>query len=256
MVRLAGFEHCSTVDWYDNIATVIFFSGCNLSCGYCHNHLLINPRYGRDYTIDEVLEILIENSTLIDCVVLSGGEPTMQPDRLMDVCMAIRETWPEWGIMLDTNGTNDKVIYELLDNHMIDRIALDVKTKLSRAEYSELTGVPSLYNLAGIMATMKWAKHFGVELEVRTTITPDHLNYDFLESVVFNTKHLADAFYLQQCNMSASLRPEWRELEDVTRDDLIFMGKTAKDLGMENVYIKTKGYGIEKINGPPPVRPS
>lgn len=132
-MNIASFLGTSFIDYPGNISLVIFTKGCNMNCPYCHNKNLetkfelINEKI--------IFDLLIKRKNLIDAVTISGGEPTLQSD-LYGFCFAIKEMG--YKIKLDTNGTNPKILKDLIDNKLVDYIAMDIKT--SPDKYNELCG--------------------------------------------------------------------------------------------------------------------
>ena len=123
-MKIGGFMKQSFVDFPATIAAVIFTSGCNLNCWYCHNRQLIDGTQ-EDYTLEEILEFLESRKGFIDGVVISGGEPTLQPD-LLDVILNLKARG--FKVKLDTNGTNPQVLRQVLPH--LDYVAMDVKNSL------------------------------------------------------------------------------------------------------------------------------
>ena len=109
-MKIGGFMKQSFVDFPATIAAVIFTSGCNLNCWYCHNRQLIDGTQ-EDYTLEEILEFLESRKGFIDGVVISGGEPTLQPD-LFDVILTLKSRG--FKVKLDTNGTNPQILRQVL----------------------------------------------------------------------------------------------------------------------------------------------
>ena len=175
MVKLGGIEDISTIDWYGRVSTIFFFAGCNLRCRYCHNYKLIPMNSGREYTDSEIFQVLDANRPIIDAVVLTGGEPTLQPEELINVCGLAKHL--NLDVMLDTNGTKTMVIADLINKGLIDRVALDVKAPLYPLEYGAITGVSDRWIPTSIKETLKLAGEREVELEVRTTVVPNTYAY-------------------------------------------------------------------------------
>jgi pyruvate formate lyase activating enzyme len=122
---IAGIEPCSLIDYPGQIAAVLFMAGCNLNCRYCHNPLLINPQPKRSFmTLPELLSFLHERRSLLDGVVISGGEPSLQAN-LAPFISQIRGLG--YKIKLDSNGTRPLVLESLLSKGLLDFIAMDVK---------------------------------------------------------------------------------------------------------------------------------
>ena len=123
-MKIGGFMKQSFVDFPATIAAVIFTSGCNLNCWYCHNRQLIDGTQ-EEYTLEEILAFLESRKGFIDGVVISGGEPTLQPD-LLDVILELKARG--FKVKLDTNGTNPQVLRQVLPH--LDYVAMDVKNSL------------------------------------------------------------------------------------------------------------------------------
>ena len=135
-MQIAGFVPNSFVDYPSKIATLIFAPGCNMNCTYCHNfHLL-----GRDskkvlYNPRSILADLERKKGFIDGVVLTGGEPTLQPD-LADFANQIKALG--FLVKLDTNGTNPDIIEDMLKKELLDYIAMDIKSSFEK--YDDICG--------------------------------------------------------------------------------------------------------------------
>ena len=123
---IGGIQKHSLIDYPGLVSAVVFLSGCNFRCPYCHNPELVRPdASSQPHQEKNVLEFLADRRGLLDGVVVSGGEPTLQQD-LGSFCSAIREMG--FRIKLDTNGSRPDVIRTLLTRGLIDYVAMDVKT--------------------------------------------------------------------------------------------------------------------------------
>ena len=125
---IAGFQKTSLIDYPKKISAVIFTQGCNMNCGYCHNRHIINTdKKSSCFSDSEVLDFLLKRKLLLDGVVITGGEPTLQKDLLSFIerikCM-------EYSTKLDTNGTNPDILNDLIRNGLIDYVAMDIKAPL------------------------------------------------------------------------------------------------------------------------------
>jgi pyruvate formate lyase activating enzyme len=118
-MRIGGIIDVSTKDIPNKCCMVIFTVGCNLNCSFCQNKYLLDLNVGKDWKIKEILEY-VKSNFLVDSLSITGGEPTLQED-LIELCKEIKKIGKY--ISLDTNGTNPKIIKELIP--YIDRVALD-----------------------------------------------------------------------------------------------------------------------------------
>lgn len=121
-MKVGGFMKQSFIDFPATISAVIFTSGCNLNCWYCHNRILIDGK-DEDVSMDYIYDFLKSRKGFLDGVVISGGEPTLQKD-LLDVIHNIKKLG--YKVKLDTNGTNPDILEKVLPH--IDFVAMDIKT--------------------------------------------------------------------------------------------------------------------------------
>lgn len=127
-VNYGGFIPISTVDWPGRAVCTLFFRGCPVRCDYCHNKQLQD---GLDFRpLDQVFEQIRSSRIAVSGVVFSGGEPTLQEEVLCE--LARRSKKEGFLVGLHTNGVFPEVIQKLLDEHLVDHLALDIKAKWNR----------------------------------------------------------------------------------------------------------------------------
>jgi pyruvate formate lyase activating enzyme len=122
-ISILGIEKSSFIDYPNNICTVIFTGGCNFRCPYCHNSPIVNG-IGEKIDKMEVIDFLRNRKKFIDALCISGGEPTIQKG-LYDFIRQVKKEG--FSIKLDTNGTNPDLLKKLIDEKLIDYIAMDIK---------------------------------------------------------------------------------------------------------------------------------
>lgn len=160
-MRIAGLEKFSTVDFPGSLAAVLFAAGCNYRCFYCHNrHILGEPPLLPEA---EVLAFLQKRAGLLDGVVFSGGEPTLQSD-LPEWVRRVRALG--YKTKLDTNGSRPEVLRALIADGLLDYVAMDYKAPLEG--YSPLCNADS----AGVPESLALLRGSGVPYELRTTLVP------------------------------------------------------------------------------------
>jgi pyruvate formate lyase activating enzyme len=165
-MKVKGFQGTSLLDFPGRIASLIFFGGCNLTCPFCHNPTLVqDPEQYPDYPVEELLAELKSRSTFIDGVVISGGEPTLDPD-----CIVLMRDIKRLGlqIKLDTNGLRPDRLEQMLSEQLLDYVAIDLKT--SPARYGELHPAP--VDLQALGKSIELLMASGVDYEFRTTCVP------------------------------------------------------------------------------------
>jgi pyruvate formate lyase activating enzyme len=169
-MNIRGFVDTSFVDWDKKVSSVVFTAGCNMRCTFCYNFgLVLHPEEFDEVPEDFVLNFLSENTDFLDGVCITGGEPTLQPD-LVDFIKKIKALG--LGVKLDSNGSNPKSLSQLLDQGLIDYIAMDVKAPLEAEKYSKLAGVNLNGSISDIKKSIQLIKASGVDHEFRTTVVP------------------------------------------------------------------------------------
>ena len=126
-MHIGGIQRSSLIDYPGMVSSVIFCSGCNFDCPYCHNPDLAGRKSTCPNNIDanEVYSFLGQRRNFLDGVVVSGGEPTLQAD-LLDLCRRIKTFG--FPVKLDTNGSRPRVLQHLIEENLVDYIAMDLKT--------------------------------------------------------------------------------------------------------------------------------
>jgi pyruvate formate lyase activating enzyme len=124
---IGGLQKNSFIDFPGRISCVLFLSGCNFYCPYCHNPELARgvPAAQPPFTLDQFYAFLEARRSLLDGVVISGGEPTLQAD-LPAACAAVKSLG--FSIKLDTNGSRPHVLRHLVSEGLVDYVAMDIKT--------------------------------------------------------------------------------------------------------------------------------
>lgn len=214
MLRVGGLTPLSTTDWPGMLAAVVFCQGCPWRCGYCHNPDLIPPRGEHEIPWEDVLSFLRRRQGLLDAVVFSGGEPTLQAD-LVDAVREVRALG--FRIGLHTGGMYPKKLATVLP--FVDWVGMDVKAPF--ADYAQITaaagsGEPALAGLQTLLAS-------GVPHEIRTTVHPALLPDAALTTLAHDlaargVKHyVIQAFRKQGCQNAAlgSSAIRERPLQDV-----------------------------------------
>ena len=162
-MKISGFQKLTLLDFPGKVSCIIFTQGCNFKCPYCQNSGLIG--HENEYLIpeEEIFSYLKKRQGILDGIVISGGEPTVQKD-LDQFMRKVKELG--YQIKLDTNGSNPDLIKKLLDEELVDYVAMDIKNVLS--EYKDVTGVKVLEEK--IKKSIKILQKSNIDHEFRTTI--------------------------------------------------------------------------------------
>ena len=248
-LRIGGFVDTSTVDWYSNVSLVVFFAGCNFRCPYCQNASLIPLDSGRTVGLQLLKERVDANQTLLDSVVFTGGEPLMQPAPLLEAAKIVKNS--KLKLMLNTNGSVQEVVEKIVEEDLLDRLALDVKAPLTTDDYGRVAGLPHLgADLAtSVNETLNICNKKNIDVEVRTTVVPSLSDYpDFIKSIATSIRGRCDAYYLQQFDNSGDiLDPAFKKVSPPSKDELISLARVAIDVGVRDVYVKTRESGLQRI---------
>jgi pyruvate formate lyase activating enzyme len=206
-MKIKGLIKTSIVDFPGKVAIVVFTGGCNFRCPYCHNvDLVLRPESLPDIAVGEVFRLLAERQGFVDGVVITGGEPTLQSD-LADFVRELKSLG--LAIKLDTNGYRPQSIQLLLQERLLDYVAMDVK------------GVPEKYPLVAgrrieierIENSIQLILASEIEYEFRTTAVPGMVTVQDVESIA---RSIAGArrYVLQQFRSSSStLSPQIAKME-------------------------------------------
>ncbi len=163
-MKICGLQKLSMVDYPGKIAATVFTGGCNLRCPFCHNALLVTrlPE-SPELEESEVLRFLDSRKKLLDAVVISGGEPLLQPD-IPDFLRKVRDIGLP--VKLDTNGCYPGVLEKLLAEKLIGYVAMDIKN--SPEKYAQTVG-RSHFDMGPIEKSCQLLRESGIDYEFRTT---------------------------------------------------------------------------------------
>ena len=176
---IAGVQGVSTVDYPKKIASVVFLAGCNFRCRYCFNANIIDFKEEFLKDIEFVKKEISKNLPLIDAIVITGGEPCLQKNALIEIAKFGRKKKLLVGIF--TNGSFPIVLKELIEMRLLDFVAIDVKTKLEEKEYVELTN--RKIEIEKIKESIEIVKKSGIDYELRTTLVPGLVGKKELEMI-------------------------------------------------------------------------
>ncbi|WP_321298375.1 anaerobic ribonucleoside-triphosphate reductase activating protein [Marinifilum fragile] len=225
---ISGFIKNSLIDYPGKIASVIFTQGCNMRCKFCHNHELIsiNGSYS-NYSEDEILYYLKKASGFIDALVITGGEPTLQSD-LEDFIRSVKQL----GILvkLDTNGTYPKLLKKLIDEKLIDYVAMDIKHILDLSSYRELVGNQfSEHQLKNVKESIALLKEANVEVEFRTTLIQGSQSADDVRKICEQLQ-CSNLYSLQKFNPLRVFDPSFAKRSTFSDEEMLSLMESNKDI--------------------------
>jgi len=231
---ISGIQQFTLIDYPNKTSCIIFTPGCNFRCGYCHNSEFVLPEKIKEMrpsfiSEEAVINFIRSRVGLLDGVVISGGEPTLQPDLLI-----FMETVKRLGFLvkIDTNGNRPEILQEALDRGLLDYIAMDIKTSLS--EYPKLVG--GLVDVDKIKQSIDLIKSSEVDYEFRSTLLkethPNNVLEDMIELIKGSKK-----FYLQTFRPSDTLDPEYANYNPYTKTEMEEIEQKFKNY-VQNIKIR------------------
>ncbi len=187
----AGLQKLTLLDYPGKLACTVFFPGCNLRCPFCHNASLVLPERPKPIIPqEELLDFLKGRTGKLDGVCITGGEPTLYRE-LPDLLKAIKELG--FCVKLDTNGTRPEVLKALLEEGLVDYVAMDIKN--SPDKYPLTCG--GMDFLPQVQESVSLLEQSAVEHEFRTTVLHPYHTPEDMASIgqwLSGTKH----YFIQQ----------------------------------------------------------
>jgi pyruvate formate lyase activating enzyme len=223
---IGGLQKFSMIDYPDKLTAIVFTSGCNFRCGYCHNPELVLPeKFNPSLDQNEILEFFKTRIGKLDAISITGGEPTLHAD-LPQFMKQIKDLG--FLVKLDTNGTNIEMLKEIIDSKLVDYIAMDIKAPLEK--YEEV--IVAKINLEDIKKSIKMIMDSGIEYEFRTTIVKSQLSVEDLINIGKLIKG-ANIYYLQKFVASKANDEKFlkektysdEEFEEIKKDILKYVQK-------------------------------
>lgn len=190
-MKLVGLQKMTVLDFPGRVACIVFTFGCNFRCPFCHNASLVVGDSDNQITEDEIFAYLKKRQGILDGVVVTGGEPLLQKD-IEDFLRKIKTLGFE--IKLDTNGTFPDKLKNIVNEGLVDYVAMDIKN--SPEYYSVTAGVEDL-NLEKIKESVDFLiGQNKVPYEFRTTIVAQYHSEDMMDKIGEFIKG-AENYYLQ-----------------------------------------------------------
>ena len=175
-MQLGGLQKLTLLDFPGRLACTAFTVGCNFRCPWCHNGSLVR-RTAETFDASELLAFLRKRRGVLDGVCISGGEPLLH-DTLADTLRAVKDLG--YAVKLDTNGSFPDRLRQLVEDGLVDYVAMDVKN--CREHYGVTAGVPDL-DVSPIVESVSYLLSEPVEFEFRTTVVGQFHNRENMEAL-------------------------------------------------------------------------
>ncbi|MGC9517791.1 MAG: anaerobic ribonucleoside-triphosphate reductase activating protein [Methanomicrobiales archaeon] len=223
----------STLEYPEHMSIVIFTSGCNLKCPYCHNPELIPMDGGKTVPLENLYSLIKDSSDFIDAVVITGGEPLLQTSdtkKLLKMCRNFNLK-----TKLDTNGCYPGKLKKIIK--LVDYVALDVKAPFDK--YEKIIGAD-----VGdyVEKSMKISYNSECFLECRTTYVPLLMDKDDMKQIAQEIS--CDLYTIQQFRNRVVLDEKLKETPNTNRNELIDIVNEIKPF-LVKIKIKTSEFGDE-----------
>ncbi len=218
---IAGIQKTTLIDYPGKVAATLFLFGCNFRCGFCHNPELIGELKTKTISEKEVLDFLQNRKEFLEGVCITGGEPTIQKD-LQDLIRKIKNIGLD--VKLDTNGTNPEMLKNLIDENLLDCIAMDIKTGYGK--YHKLTNTKT--NLEKIKKSIRIIINSKVNHEFRTTVIPEFYDKEDIKEIKEMLKG-AKKYYLQKFIPKKTLDPAFLKKKPLTEKEMKDLRDSIKD---------------------------
>ncbi len=218
-MQINGLQKMTLLDFPGRVACTVFTGGCNLRCPFCHNALLVTELSDADVIpTDDVLSFLRKRTTLLDGVAITGGEPLLQPD-IASFLRKIKEMG--YAVKLDTNGTYPSKLRDLVEEGLVDYVAMDVKN--CKEKYAETVGIPN-FDISKVENSIKFLLSGKVDFEFRTTVVKE---FHTVEDIKKLAEWISGApkYFLQNFTDSGNLIGE--NMHECSKETLLLMRDEA-----------------------------
>lgn len=221
-MKISGLQKLTLLDFPGYVACTVFFAGCDLRCPFCHNAALVTHigSDGGEMEAEEFFAFLSKRRGILEGVAITGGEPLLQRE-LADFIRRIRSLG--FKVKLDTNGTHPEALRALLEEGLIDYVAMDIKN--SREKYPMTTGVA--IDTDKIDRSIKTIITSGVPHEFRTTVVKEYHTADDFKAIGEWIEG-ADGYFLQQFLDSGDLVGDADKLHAATAEEMETFAAAAR----------------------------
>jgi len=219
-MQIGGLQKLTLIDYPGRLAATVFLCGCNFHCPWCYSSELVLPKKIKNQpkiSEKEFFDFLNERKNLLEGVTICGGEPTINKD-LPQFCKKIRRLG--YFVKLDTNGSNPEMLEELINNKLIDYVAMDVK--LPKERYPEIYG--KRVKIKNIEKSINILKIKKIDSEFRTTVVPTILDKEDISKIA-RWVGPAKRYYLQNFRPEKTIDPKFEKIKPYPEEYLISIQK-------------------------------
>ncbi len=221
-MNVSGFQKLTLLDYPNHVACTVFTGGCNLRCPFCHNALLVT-KLDKNAFIDEeeIFSLLKKRKGVLDGVAITGGEPLLQKDIKLFI-QKVKELG--FLVKLDTNGTFPDELQRLIDEKLVDYVAMDVKN--CKEKYAITSGLERM-DITSVEKSVEILLKGAVDYEFRTTVVKQFHTEEDIEKISKCIKG-AKNYFLQDFVDSGNLISGG--FSSVGKEELLKMQERAKKI--------------------------
>ena len=214
-IKFYGLQKLTLLDYPGNMAATVFTGGCNFRCPFCHNRSLVFLNENEtEISQDDILDYLSKRNKVLDGVCISGGEPLLH-EGIKDFIIKVRNLGLK--VKLDTNGSNFEALRKLIEEKLVDYVAMDIKN--SPSKYSKTVGLAN-FDLSEVEKSKNYLLKNNVDYEFRTTVVKEFHEVDDFKEIGKWIKG-AKRYFLQNFEDHGTCIEEG--LNPVEKDDLTQM---------------------------------
>lgn len=226
-MNIVGLQKLTLLDYPGRVACTVFLQGCNFNCPFCYNSSLIKSCKDNIISLDEFFNFLNSRKKVLDGVAITGGEPLLNPS-VKEFIKQIKEL--NLLVKLDTNGSNPKLLKELINDNLLDYVAMDIKNSFKK--YPMTCGAK--VNIEDIKESISILLSSSIDYEFRTTIVKEfHEIEDFHE--IGNIIKGAKNYFLQSYQEKDSVLN--KKLHPLSKNELQSCLNVVKEY-VENASIR------------------
>ncbi len=222
-----GFQKFTLIDYPGKVACMVYTIGCNFRCPYCHNPELVDETVEKVFREEDIFKFLKSRKKLLQGLVITGGEPTMHKD-LPVFIKKIKKMG--FFVKLDSNGTNPKMLKELISSGLVDYIAMDIKAPIKKYNQTVSMSVDA----KAIEDSIKILIQSRVPYEFRTTLVKSLTSEEDIKQIGREIKG-ASRYFLQKFVPTKILNPQFLKKTTYLDEEL----KVLQD--MLSKYVKYCG---------------
>lgn len=229
-IIIKGFIPTSLIDYPGKIVSVVFLPRCNFHCPFCFNPDIVNDSAElKEIEPEEIFKHLESQRKWIDGVCITGGEPTLH-EGLPEFISEIKKRG--FLVKLDTNGSNPEILKKLIDEKLVDYVAMDIKAPLEK--YEEVAR--GKVNLNDIQKSVDLIKNSGIEHEFRSTVVPELLNKNDMAAIGKWLKG-SKRYCIQQFRSEKTLDKNFQNKNTYTQEEMKELADVARPF-FEHVEIR------------------